>query len=82
MILIRYKIDPDFASSLKYDDDVSMKVLASGALKVYLPVEFEVPPLGSKKEPIVTTPERVLAVINTQYIMTREANDEVPTFGD
>jgi hypothetical protein len=72
VIVVKMKLSEEWIITRKYDDDVEMKVLASGALKVYIPMEIEVPPKGSKDEAIVTAPEKVLGVFNGTYIMTRE----------
>ena len=75
MIKVHYKIGNEFITH-EFDNDVSCKILACGALKVTQPVEIDVPPMGSKDEKdIAVEPEQTLALFHGKYIMEVEDYD-------
>lgn len=58
-----------------YPDGATAKILSAGTLKVVIPAEFEVPPMGTKEkkdEKIIKTPEKLLGVFNGPYVLSLE----------
>lgn len=74
LIIRRLNADEETVEVDEYPSTIIPKVLASGALKLYEPAEFEVPELGSEDAEIAEKGMHLVAILNHPYILTFEAD--------